>query len=61
MVRETFLGLRLPAELKAALQEAAAKDRRSMSSLAEKILAEWLEAQGYDLAPKPKRPARAKR
>lgn len=55
MVRESFFGLRLSAEIKAALQRAAADDRRTMSSLVEKILAEWLETNGYAKPPQVKR------
>ena len=39
--------VRLQPEIKAALQDAAAKDRRSLSTFMEAILAEWLQAHGY--------------
>jgi hypothetical protein len=33
--------------VKKALEEAARDDRRSMTSLAEKVLADWLTEKGY--------------
>jgi hypothetical protein len=41
------LGLRVSPDIKAALIKAAEDERRSMASLAEKILADWLKANGY--------------
>jgi uncharacterized protein (DUF1778 family) len=44
------VSLRLAPETKVALERAAKADHRSLSSLMEKIIADWLEAT----APKPK-------
>jgi hypothetical protein len=41
------LGIRLPPEIKEALQRAAQDDVRSVSSMAEKILTDWLREKGY--------------
>lgn len=41
------MNLRLPAAVKEALARAAARDLRSSSGMAVRILAEWLTAQGY--------------
>jgi hypothetical protein len=45
--RTAPLGLRLLPTLKSALERAASDDQRSVASMAEKILAEWLRANGY--------------
>jgi hypothetical protein len=47
MGKTPSLGIRLPPDVKVALQKAAADDIRSVSSLAEKILTEWLREKGY--------------
>jgi hypothetical protein len=39
--------MRLDPEVKAALERAAKDDMRSVSSLVEKILVEWLRANGH--------------
>jgi hypothetical protein len=41
------LGFRVDPELKAALEKAANDDSRSVSSLVQKILTEWLKARKY--------------
>jgi hypothetical protein len=41
------LGFRVENEMKDALEKAAADDERSLSSLVQKILREWLRAGGY--------------
>ena len=41
------LGIRLDPEIKEALARAAEADRRTVSSMAEKILADWLKERGY--------------
>jgi hypothetical protein len=46
-LRNAPLGLRITPSLKAALESAAEDDRRSVASMAELILIEWLEARGY--------------
>jgi len=51
--------IRLPAELHKALKTAAADDERSPSSLARKVLADYLRKQGY-LKAKPKRSGQKK-
>jgi hypothetical protein len=47
MVKTPSLGVRLPADVKAALEKAAKDDVRSLSSLVEKVLTEWLRDKGY--------------
>ena len=41
------VSFRLPAAKKAALEKAAADDTRSVSSMIEKVLTDWLKANGY--------------
>jgi hypothetical protein len=41
------VSFRLKPEIKAAAQRAAADDHRSLSSLIEKVLAEYLQKKGY--------------
>ncbi len=47
MPRDAALSIRVKPVLKTALEVAAKDDRRSMASMAEKILIEYLEAKGY--------------
>jgi hypothetical protein len=47
MPKTPSLGVRVQPETKAALEKAAKDDLRSVSSLIEKILIEWLRAKGY--------------
>ncbi len=47
MVRPLPTSMRLDAEVKAALEKAAAADGRSVSNLTDRILREWLAAKGY--------------
>lgn len=47
MAKDTAVGVRIAAELKAAAAKAAAADRRSVSSLMEKLLVEYLVEEGY--------------
>ena len=47
MAKDTAIGVRIAAELKAAAAKAAAADRRSVSSLMEKLLVEYLVEEGY--------------
>ena len=54
MVKSESLGVRVEPEIKAALERAAADDHRSMASLIEKILAEFLRDHGYLETPKRK-------
>jgi hypothetical protein len=53
------LGIRLNEEDRAALSRAAEADQRSMSSLAGKVLVDWLRTNGY--SPKSAKPAAPKR
>jgi hypothetical protein len=41
------LGFRVEPEMKAALEKAATDDERSLSSLVQKILREWLKERKY--------------
>jgi uncharacterized protein (DUF1778 family) len=47
MPKEAPIAFRIDAEVKTALQRAAVADRRSLSSLVDKILVEWLRLNGY--------------
>lgn len=47
MAKTSPLGFRVEPEMKSALEQAAKDDRRSVSSLVEKVLAEWLTEKGY--------------
>ncbi|MET4701927.1 hypothetical protein ABIE65_004976 [Constrictibacter sp. MBR-5] len=47
MARTAPTSMRLDPEVKAALERAAKDDMRSVSSLVEKILVEWLRANGH--------------
>jgi len=47
MTKTPSLGVRVHPETKAALEKAAKDDMRSISSLIEKILVEWLRSKGY--------------
>jgi hypothetical protein len=47
MGKTPSLGVRLKPEVKLALQNAAEADLRSVSSMVEKILTEWLRGKGY--------------
>jgi hypothetical protein len=67
MIKTPSLGVRLDPEVKDALENAAIDDARSVSSLVQKIVSEWLKEKGYldgPAAPKPAgkgpRKARAK-
>jgi hypothetical protein len=41
------VSFRLPADVKTAAEKAAADDHRSLSSLLEKVLADYLRKKGY--------------
>ncbi|MFG1414059.1 ribbon-helix-helix protein, CopG family [Xanthobacter sp. VTT E-85241] len=47
MGKTPSLGVRVQPETKAALEKAAKEDVRSVSSLIEKILTDWLRERGY--------------
>ena len=47
MARTAAIGLRVEPHVKAAAEEAAEEDRRTLASLVEKVLVEWLEEHGH--------------
>jgi hypothetical protein len=47
MAKTHPLGFRVEPEVKAAIEQAAKDDVRSVSSMVEKILTEWLREHGY--------------
>ncbi len=47
MARSAAIGIRVEPKIKAAAERAAAKDRRTLASLVEKVLVEWLEENGH--------------
>lgn len=47
MAKTPSLGIRVQPETKQALEKAAKDDLRSMSSMVEKILVDWLTERGY--------------
>ena len=47
MTRTAAIGIRVEPEIKAAVEKAAAADRRTVASLIEKILVEYLEQNGF--------------
>jgi hypothetical protein len=47
MPKTAALSIRISPEVKAAIERAAEADSRPVASMAEKILAEWLRANGY--------------
>ena len=58
MARTNPLGVRVRPEIKEALDRAAEDDDRSVSSLVERVLAEWLTAKGYLAKPEGTKPPR---
>jgi hypothetical protein len=53
MDRDDVLNVRIPANVKSALRDAAADDRRTMSALLEIIVSDWLTERGYLKAARP--------
>ena len=47
MDKDDVLNFRVPSDLKAALRRAADQDERSMSTMAARILHEWLTDKGF--------------
>lgn len=47
MPKTAALSVRVDSAVKAATEAAAAADRRSTASLVEKVLVDWLRANGY--------------
>jgi hypothetical protein len=45
--RSAPVGLRLFPSMKSALEKAANDDHRTMASMAEKVLGDWLREKGY--------------
>jgi len=45
--KDAAIGVRMAGDIKAAASKAAAADRRSVSSLMEKLLVEFLISEGY--------------
>jgi hypothetical protein len=46
-LRTSALGLRITPTLKAALEQAARDDHRSVAGLVEMVLTQWLNQKGY--------------
>jgi hypothetical protein len=46
MAKTAAISVRVPPELKSALESEAEMDHRTLASLVEKILAEWLRGRG---------------
>ena len=47
MAKTSAISVRVPDDIKAAAEKAAAADSRSVASLVEKVLTEWLRKTGY--------------
>jgi hypothetical protein len=47
MARTAAIGIRVEPNIKEAAEKAAAADRRTVASLVEKVLVEWLTEKGY--------------
>ena len=47
MARTASIGIRVEPDLKEAAEKAAKDDHRTVASLIEKVLTEWLEQNGY--------------
>jgi predicted HicB family RNase H-like nuclease len=50
------LGVRIAPDIKAALERAAEEDKRSLSSLVQKILTEWVDARDASIKPSKRKP-----
>jgi hypothetical protein len=61
MSKTTPIGVRVSLETKDALARAAKDDLRSMASLVEKILTDWLKENGYAPEPPKSRPTTRRR
>lgn len=61
MTKTTPMGVRIAVEAKDALARAAKDDLRSLNSMVEKILTEWLREHGYMGEPPKPSPAPARR
>jgi hypothetical protein len=58
--RSASIGIRLEPAVKAALEAAAKADHRPVASLIEKVMTEWLEANGYHPTGEPAAKRKAK-
>lgn len=47
MAKDKALGLRIEEKLKDAMERAAKDDHRSLASLIEKVMSDWLKERGY--------------
>jgi hypothetical protein len=47
MAKTAAIGIRVEPAIKEAVERAAAADRRTVASLMEKVLVDWLEANGH--------------
>lgn len=47
MAKDKALGLRIEEKLKDAMERAAKDDHRSLASLIEKVMSDWLKEKGY--------------
>lgn len=47
MAKTAAIGIRVEPVIKEAIERAAADDRRTLASLVEKVLVDWLEAKNY--------------
>lgn len=47
MARTAAIGVRVEPAIKEAIEQAAAADHRTVASLVEKVLVEWLRAHGH--------------
>ena len=56
MAKTASIGIRIEPELKEAAERAAADDRRTLASFIEKLLAAYLQKNGYLPAPAPREP-----
>ena len=53
MAKTAAIGIRVEPPIKEAVERAAKDDRRTVASMSEKILVEWLRAHGYLKAEEP--------
>ncbi|TWB62942.1 ribbon-helix-helix domain-containing protein [Bradyrhizobium sacchari] len=54
MAKTAAISVRVPDDVKAAVEKAAEADSRSVASLVEKILVDYLKKNGYLKGPKPR-------
>ena len=61
MVKAAPVSVRFEQETRAGLEKAAREDKRSLTSMLEKITSDWLREHGYDQPPKPARGGRPRK